>query len=120
MLRISVLSVLLCLYFSPTTAQELTTITVNSGVESRVGQAYFCSIPQQIPNIIILEYPQHGTLNVKEFPSGSPCGNGRVAKLFYTSQPGYKGSDGIAYQIDFGQRGHGAPMLHLRRNIVVK
>jgi hypothetical protein len=124
MRRISILSALPCLYFSPAIAQELAQdlpiITVTSGVERQVSHSYFCSTPQQVPHYLVLENPQHGTLNVKEFPSGSPCG-GRMTRLFYTSQPGYKGSDRIAYKILFVQRGNGGGSAESHtQNIVVK
>ena len=58
-------------------------------VESRVGAGWNCSIPQNVPNVVIRENPSHGTLVVKDLPSGAPCNNGPLKGVFYTSQPGY-------------------------------
>lgn len=116
MLRISVFSPLLCLYFLPATAQELKSVTVNSGVESCVGGGWNCSIPQNVPNVVIRESPSHGTLAVKDLPSGAPCNNGPMKGVFYTSQPGYKGPDRVGYQLNYIGRG----VQSFARNIVVK
>lgn len=119
MLRISVLSALLCLYFLPATAQELTTVKVKSGVESRVGGGWNCSAPQNVPVLVIQENPSHGTIAVKDLPSGSPCGNGPMKGVFYTSQPGYKGPDRVGFQLNYVGRGAGRGAQSFTRNIVV-
>ena len=121
MLRISVLSTLLCLCIGPAMAQELLSVTVTSGVEKRIGGGWNCSNPQNVPNITVMENPTHGTIAIRDLPSGAPCNNGPIKGVFYTSRAGYKGPDRVGYQMAFTGRGNGKgyPQSYAK-NIIVK
>lgn len=86
-------------------------VNVVSGVEQRVGASWNCVRPDGAPFITMLEFPAHGTVEIRDVPNGSPC-DGPMRGVFYTSQPGYKGPDRVGYRIGAG--------LSFTKDIVVK
>jgi hypothetical protein len=90
-------------------------VSVVSGVEQRVDASWNCDRPDAAPFIMMLEFPAHGSVEIREVPSGSPC-DGPMRGVFYTSQPGYTGSDRIGYRIYSGARSYAS----FTKDIVVK
>jgi hypothetical protein len=80
-----------------------TPIVVKSGVETQVGGGWYCS-QSGVPDISGMS-ASHGTLVLKTIPHAAPCLGNDVNGVFYTSQPGYKGSDEIFYAIKYGTKG---------------
>src|ERR1700731_1415038 len=78
-------------------------VRVVSGVEERVGASWNCDRPDAAPFIMMLEFPAHGSVEIRSVPSGSPC-DGPMRGVFYTSQQGYTGPDRIGYRIYSGAR----------------
>jgi hypothetical protein len=93
-------------------------VNVVSGVEERVGEA--CSWgwgrPGDVPYVTMIENPTHGTIEIRDVSDGSPCGDGPMKGVFYTSEPGYKGPDRVGYRINIGRRS----ILSFTKDIMVK
>jgi hypothetical protein len=68
--------------------------TVKAGVRSRVGSAWNCDIPDQIPPV--WGRADHGTVEISR-GNGPQCGRESMAlaEIFYTSEPGFKGIDKV-------------------------
>ncbi len=71
-----------------------------SGVETRVGRSWNCVRKDHIPFITVIENPDHGTVEVRDLPNGSPCGDGPIRGVLYKSQAGYRGVDHVRYRVN--------------------
>jgi hypothetical protein len=69
---------------------------VKAGVETRAFRAWDCDQPNHAP--VVWARADHGTISIKPITfSGPKCGrlSMTVAGIFYTSEPGFKGTDKI-------------------------
>ncbi len=65
-----------------------------TGVRTRVVLVWNCAMPDQIP--VVFARADHGTISIDEV-KGSQCGHPSMtlAGVFYTSEPGFKGTDKV-------------------------
>jgi hypothetical protein len=77
---------------------------VKAGVEMRAFRAWDCDQPDRAP--VVWGRADHGTISVKPITSGPHCGRPSMtaAGIFYTSEPGFKGTDKV-YVLGFMTRG---------------
>ena len=77
---------------------------VKAGVETRAFRAWDCDQPNRAP--VVWARADHGTISVKPVTSGPKCGRASmtVAGIFYTSEPGFKGTDKV-YLLGFVTKG---------------
>ena len=63
-----------------------------AGAETRVAMVQDCALPNLAP--VVSARADHGTISVKQ-GTGPSCGRPAVsqAQIFYTSEPGFKGTD---------------------------
>ena len=68
--------------------------TVKAGVRSRIGSAFSCDVPDQLPPVF--GRADHGTVEISR-GKGPQCGRESMAlaEIFYTSEPGFKGIDKV-------------------------
>jgi hypothetical protein len=69
-------------------------VVTKAGVQTRVAVAYDCDQPNQAP--ILWARADHGTINVGT-ETGPQCGRPSMSltDVFYTSEPGFKGTDKV-------------------------
>ena len=69
-------------------------LTVKAGVRSRIGSAWSCDVPDQLPPVF--GRAEHGTVEISR-GKGPQCGRESMAlaEIFYTSEPGFKGIDKV-------------------------
>jgi hypothetical protein len=72
--------------------------------------------PGDVPYVTMVENPTHGTIEIRDVSDGSPCGDGPMKGVFYTSEPGYKGPNRVGYRINIGRRS----ILSFTKDIMVK
>jgi hypothetical protein len=77
---------------------------VKAGVEMRAFRVWDCDQPNSAP--VVWGRADHGTISVKPITSGPHCGRPSMtaAGIFYTSEPGFKGTDKV-YLLGFITRG---------------
>jgi hypothetical protein len=68
--------------------------TVKAGVRSRIGSAWSCDVPDQLPPLFARA--DHGRVEISR-GKGPQCGRESMAlaEVFYTSEPGFKGIDKV-------------------------
>jgi len=68
---------------------------VKAGVETRALRAWDCDQPNNAP--VVWARADHGTISIKPITSGPRCGrlSMSMAGIFYTSEPGFKGTDTV-------------------------
>jgi hypothetical protein len=76
-----------------------------AGVETRALQVWDCDQTNRAP--VVWARADHGIVSVKSITSGPGCGrlSMTMAGIFYTSEPGFKGTDKI-YVLGFYSNGH--------------
>jgi hypothetical protein len=68
---------------------------VKAGVEMRALRVWDCDQPDRAP--VVWGRADHGTISVKPITAGPHCGRPSMtaAGIFYTSEPGFKGTDKV-------------------------
>ena len=79
---------------SPHDSKLKANATVKAGVRSRIGSAFSCDVPDQLPPVV--GRADHGRVEISR-GKGPQCGRESMAlaEIFYTSEPGFKGIDKV-------------------------
>jgi hypothetical protein len=106
MSRLLICAALLSLGVFSAQAVETRAVSARSGATARVGGGWSCETPYGTSNVRIIQEPANGTVEVRFLPHGSPCNRGPMQAVFYRSNPGFRGTDEVAYMVDsVGRRG---------------